>query len=353
MGRADAAGRRRPGPERALRRTAARCSSTADASASAGRPCGSCRCSTGRSRTRRDGFEPVELGSTSVTRRTSPWDEARERELTLDVPPVDGPDLRRSTAAPRPRSCATSDGVVGRLVRTWRAARGAGWSTTVERPESPYAVSLVIRARREPDRHGRRAGPDRPAWLRRALVAAPPAARGRATARSSRCSTRREWAQAASRRRASTTGVFPVLAGPADQDARGAQRRRSSSTTTPSWRRESETAFFDALEVDELLSLRTMTLSEQEKREVRGTDPRDRRRCSSEVDSMPDDLWERLHGTVRYLDSMTRGAARPRSPRRPTNAGRAVVGPGLGRVGRPGARRGAWSATSRCAAAAA
>ena len=37
---------------------------------------------------------------------------------------------------------------------------------------------------------------------------------------------------------------------------------------------ESRTAFFDALEVDELLSLRTMTLSDEEKREVRGTDPR-------------------------------------------------------------------------------
>ena len=37
---------------------------------------------------------------------------------------------------------------------------------------------------------------------------------------------------------------------------------------------QSETSFFDALEIDELLSLRTMTLSEEERREVRGTDPR-------------------------------------------------------------------------------
>ena len=71
---------------------------------------------------------------------------------------------------------------------------------------------------------------------------------------------------------------------------------------------ESKTAFFDALEVDELLSLRTMTLSEQEKREVRGTDPRTAA-LLSEVDSMPGDLWERLHGTVRYLDSMTQSDA--------------------------------------------
>ena len=69
---------------------------------------------------------------------------------------------------------------------------------------------------------------------------------------------------------------------------------------------ESETAFFDALEVDELLSLRTMTLSEQEKREMRGTDPR-AAALLGEVDAMPPDLWDRLHGTVRYLDQMSGG----------------------------------------------
>jgi hypothetical protein len=69
---------------------------------------------------------------------------------------------------------------------------------------------------------------------------------------------------------------------------------------------ESETTFYDALEVDELLSLRTMTLSEDEKREMRGTDPRTAM-LLGEVDSMPADLWDRLHGTVRYLDQMSGG----------------------------------------------
>ena len=57
----------------------------------------------------------------------------------------------------------------------------------------------------------------------------------------------------------------------------------------------------------------------------------------SEVDSMPDDLWERLHGTVRYLDSMTKAAAPPSHDVTDT-LGRAVVGPGSGRVGGSGER---------------
>ena len=72
-----------------------------------------------------------------------------------------------------------------------------------------------------------------------------------------------------------------------------------------------------------------MTLSEQEKREVRGTDPR-AAALLREVDSMPDDLWERLHGTVRYLDSMTAAATAP-ADLGDRRTRRALVGPGLGR----------------------
>jgi hypothetical protein len=67
---------------------------------------------------------------------------------------------------------------------------------------------------------------------------------------------------------------------------------------------ESATAFFDALEVDELLSLRTATLTAEERREVRGTDPR-AARLLEDVDSLPADIWERLHGTIRHLEAVT------------------------------------------------
>jgi hypothetical protein len=117
-------------------------------------------------------------------------------------------------------------------------------------------------------------------------------------------------------------GVFPVLAGPPDQ----AGVMLSSPIILydyPEVAPQSESAFFDALEIDELLSLRTMTLSEEEKREARGTDPRVAA-LLREVDDMPSDLWERLHGTVRYLDAMT-GVAASAPSRRPDGPGRPDV----------------------------
>ena len=131
-----------------------------------------------------------------------------------------------------------------------------------------------------------------------------------------------EWARA-SPPPASNEGVFPVLAGPAGRThvVLGSPIiLYDHAELAP----ESETAFFDALEIDELLSLRTMTLSEEEKREVRGTDPR-AAALLREVDGCRAELWERLHGTVRYLDAMTA------APRRAPSAGRTrrpVVGPG-------------------------
>ena len=58
---------------------------------------------------------------------------------------------------------------------------------------------------------------------------------------------------------------------------------------------------------------------------------------------MPDELWERLHGTVRYVDAMT-GRCRPARGRA---TGRALVGPGIGRLGRPRDATRSGSGTSR------
>jgi hypothetical protein len=67
---------------------------------------------------------------------------------------------------------------------------------------------------------------------------------------------------------------------------------------------ESQGDLFDATEIDEILSLRTMTLTEDEKREVRGTDPR-AAELLARVDTMPQEFLDRLHGTVRYLRKVT------------------------------------------------
>ncbi len=63
---------------------------------------------------------------------------------------------------------------------------------------------------------------------------------------------------------------------------------------------ESPADLFDATEIDELLTLRTMTLSEEEKREARATDPR-AAAIIDRVDNLPPEVLDRLHGAIRYL----------------------------------------------------
>ncbi|MFG1639253.1 hypothetical protein ACGFMK_03105 [Amycolatopsis sp. NPDC049252] len=63
---------------------------------------------------------------------------------------------------------------------------------------------------------------------------------------------------------------------------------------------ESPGDLFDGTEIDEILTLRTMTLTDEEKREARATDPR-AAAIVDRVDTMPPELLERLHGAVRSV----------------------------------------------------
>jgi hydrogenase maturation protease len=56
----------------------------------------------------------------------------------------------------------------------------------------------------------------------------------------------------------------------------------------------------DATEIDEILTLRVMTLTDEEKREARGTDER-ARQIIERSDSIPPEIFERMHGAVRSL----------------------------------------------------
>jgi len=72
----------------------------------------------------------------------------------------------------------------------------------------------------------------------------------------------------------------------------------------PSIAPESPGPLHDGLEIDEILTLRTMTLTDEEKRQARATDPR-ARAIVDRIDAMPPELLDRLHGTVRYLRQVT------------------------------------------------
>lgn len=56
----------------------------------------------------------------------------------------------------------------------------------------------------------------------------------------------------------------------------------------------------DATEIDEILTLRTLALTDDEKREARATDPR-AAAIIDRVDTMPPEIFERLHGAIRSL----------------------------------------------------
>lgn len=63
---------------------------------------------------------------------------------------------------------------------------------------------------------------------------------------------------------------------------------------------ESPGDLFDSTEIDEILTLRTMTLTDEEKAEARATDER-ARKLMDRIDSMPPEMLDKLHGAIRYL----------------------------------------------------
>ncbi len=68
---------------------------------------------------------------------------------------------------------------------------------------------------------------------------------------------------------------------------------------------ESPGDLYDATEIDEILTLRTMTLTDEEKAQARATDPR-AARVIDQVDTLPQDHLDRLHGALRYLRRVER-----------------------------------------------
>ena len=94
-------------------------------------------------------------------------------------------------------------------------------------------------------------------------------------------------------------GVWPVLVGDANQ--------RDTLLASPiilydypQIAPESAGDLFDGTEIDEILSLRIMTLTDEEKREIRDSDER-ARQILERTDHMPAEQFMKLHGRVRGL----------------------------------------------------
>ncbi|MFF7795433.1 hypothetical protein [Streptomyces sp. NPDC007991] len=96
---------------------------------------------------------------------------------------------------------------------------------------------------------------------------------------------------------------------------------------------ESPGDLHDAAEIDEILTLRTMLLTDEEKREARATDPR-AAAILDRVDTMPQEIFERLHGAVRSLTPATPATVTPVTPAPATAAAAAAAAaPGFSGTG--------------------
>jgi hydrogenase maturation protease len=102
------------------------------------------------------------------------------------------------------------------------------------------------------------------------------------------------------------TGTYPVLAG-----VEGSREYILSSPIIlydyPEIAPESAGDLFDGTEIDEILTLRIMTLTDEEKREMRGIDDR-ARKILERTEMMPEEQLLKMHGALRSLRKHT-GAA--------------------------------------------
>jgi hypothetical protein len=230
-----------------------------------------------------------------------PWDEAAELEVAVEAPLARLLEGELATPFERPggRRVEPVHDAAGRLVgrtvrRRWPVLGSVELSA--ERLEGPYGL-VRLRLVLENATAWNDPGADRSVALRHSLVAAhsligidqgvflslldPP-----------------EWAKPAAEA-CQNLHTWPVLIG--DEGRRDAMLSSpiilyDHPTIAP----ESPGDLFDATEIDEILTLRTMALTEDEKREARATDER-AAAIIDRVDTMPPELLERLHGAVRYL----------------------------------------------------
>ncbi|MFF5969449.1 hypothetical protein ACFY64_38290 [Streptomyces collinus] len=98
--------------------------------------------------------------------------------------------------------------------------------------------------------------------------------------------------------------TFPVLGGEAGDAGPVLLSAPIILPDHPQVAPESPGDLHDAAEIDEILTLRTMLLTDEEKREARATDPR-AAAILDRVDTMPQEVFERLHGAVRSLTPAT------------------------------------------------
>jgi hypothetical protein len=226
-----------------------------------------------------------------------PWEEGVEREVVLGVDLAGPGDEERFTLAADESDGRSRQQVAGRL------------AIETEPLPGPYGVTKV-RVRLENLTAWHDPVATRDEVMRRSMVGAHllvSVERGRFLS----VVDPPEWARAyadACRQE----GLWPVLVGDGDDVMLASPIILEER---PQVAPESPGALYDGLEIDEILSLRTLTLTDAEKAEARATDPR-AAALIDRVDSMPAEVLERLHGAIRSVGPPavgTRVRLRPRA----------------------------------------
>lgn len=253
------------------------------------------------------GYRPV--NSLRVGERdVAAWDETAERQVEARLPVADL--LSGACTVPFAIDGTADQETVegGRVIRRCWPLRGE-LVASAHRLDGPYGgVRLRVEVRNTSDWSVE--SPDRESALRRALIGAhtllvidsgsfmslldPP-----------------EWAAPAARACVNERS-WPVLVGQPGT----AEAMLSAPIILydyPTVAPESPTPLYDGTEIDEILTLRTMALTDDEKRQARATDDRAAELLDS-VDGLPPELLDRLHGTVRYLRDVTASAPAPEAP---------------------------------------
>ncbi|MER6472741.1 hypothetical protein [Streptomyces collinus] len=233
-------------------------------------------------------------GTTHLT-----FDEAVPHEIAFERPLEEL--LRDGCAveagAPPAEETEPLPGGAGRVVRRREEVRAL---TTVAAERLSQDV-VRLRVRTEHTGHAPDARAPRGEALRRALLAAHTLLGGDGVEFVSQTdppAELRAWASACR-----NEFTFPVLGGGPGETEPAGRVVLSSPIILPDRPQvapESPGDLHDAAEIDEILTLRTMLLTDEEKAEARATDAR-AARILDRVDSMPPEVFARLHGAIRSL----------------------------------------------------
>ena len=256
-------------------------------------------------------LQPVDTLEVGAARHLS-WDEAVEREVTSGPVPLadllDGPRLvgidvpagtRREWLWQEPPASGQVAAPAGALVRSWHALRGQVAVGAERLDRGTWRLTARIR-----NTTRWRGGP-REEVLRRAFVATHTLLGTAGGAFASLMDPPAHLRQAAEG--CENVGTWPVLVG--EEGARDAML--SSPIVLYDYPRvapESPGDLFDATEIDELLTLNVLALTEEEQREACGSDPRARELIERTARLTPEERM-RLHGTMRDVRSVEGGPA--------------------------------------------